>query len=295
MLNRRFTGIIASLLLLPAAACGAPSKPAAPAAAEKPFDAKAVLAASTSGIQAGDYTFRFTRPGNDVASGTVHRPSRSIGMKMTMKLDEETSAALDLRVIGPKRYQRMKIDAATLATLRKQKKMLTELGRPNNPKVKEALAKVNSGLDTFGGDHWNLVDKSKIKDSSLMEYDVDVDRPDVTGAGALVGVAATAAGDKTSIKGTLDATRMTGAEELINKETFKDVPLTTAEAVPFVATLDADGRMTKLAMELPAAEDHPAGTWTVEFTGYGAAPAQQAPSAREVKEATPEMYDMFNE
>jgi hypothetical protein len=291
MSNRQFTGVIVSVLLVLPAGCGARSEPVA---AEKPFDAKAALAASTAGIQVGDYSFRIVRPKDDEVSGAVHRPSQSIGLQMTMRLDQETSAAVNVRVIGPLRYQKLQMDAASLKKLKQQRKMIARLGRPRDPKVKEALAKLDLGLETFGGERWAKLDKTRLEDSSTIEYDVSTDRPDVTGAGALVGWAATAAGDRTTINGTLDATRITGTEEVINAETFKEIPAGTAKAVPFVATLDTEGRLTKLVMELPAAEELPAGTWTVELTGYGAAPAQQAPPAGEIKEATPDIYEMMN-
>ena len=51
---------------------------------------------------------------------------------------------------------------------------------------------------------------------------------------------------------------------------------------PYTATLDTQGRLTKLVVDLPESEKHEAGRWTLEFSRYGSVPAHRPPPAAEV-------------
>ena len=51
-------------------------------------------------------------------------------------------------------------------------------------------------------------------------------------------------------------------------------------ALPFTATLDDDGRLTQLVLDMPKAGDTPAGKWTLDISGYGAQAAQTKPTGK---------------
>jgi hypothetical protein len=289
MLNRRIAGVVAALLLLPLAACAGPGKPAAEAG--KPFDPQATLAASTSGIDAGNYRLNLTMPGDGHFGGTVHTPSKSADITMKMK-QKGTTLSMQFRFLDSQQFTKFQMDEADLAKMRKQLDEIAAMGDVGGAQMRKATKSLSEMLAMFSGKKWVKIDKTKLRDKS--EATLDIDDPDLAGVSTLVKSATTAQGDKNTITGTLDATKVATDDAFLGNDTFSEVPADVAKAVPYTATLDAEGRLTKLVLDLPKFSDYPAGKWVTELGEYGTAKAAQAPPAAEVKEAGPEVYEMLN-
>jgi hypothetical protein len=157
------------------------------------------------------------------------------------------------------------------------------------------MAKMVKGLkdmvEMFSGKTWMHVDATKVKDGD--DLTLDLQNPDLTGAGALVGGVVTAQGDARSVTGTLDATKLSDDDGPWDTADFTAMG-ETAKALPYTATLDEQGRLTKLVLDAPKAGEVPAGPWTIEITGYGAQAAQEKPAKGEVEEMPADAYDMIN-
>jgi hypothetical protein len=67
-----------------------------------------------------------------------------------------------------------------------------------------------------------------------------------------------------------------------------------AKAVPFEAAVDASGRLTSLALDVPAAGEAAAFRWEATFSDYGTAPEVKEPPAAQTVPAPPEAYEMLN-
>jgi hypothetical protein len=67
-----------------------------------------------------------------------------------------------------------------------------------------------------------------------------------------------------------------------------------AKTIPFTATVDGQGRLTKLSLEMPAAGDTPPHKVEVKFTDYGSATAVQKPPAGQTQDAPATAYEFLN-
>ncbi|WP_433606285.1 hypothetical protein ACQP2P_29635 [Dactylosporangium sp. CA-139114] len=98
--------------------------------------------------------------------------------------------------------------------------------------------------------------------------------------------------DGKSFTGTLDLTKKAWGP-------FNDPELITglgdkAKAVPFTATVDAEGHLAALKVSLPAYADTPASDTEVTFAGFGQPVTATAPAAADVMEAPAALYDVLN-
>lgn len=136
---------------------------------------------------------------------------------------------------------------------------------------------------------WLELDTSKVKDPEDVRYT----HPDPTGAVVLfdhiVDATETSQG---AFTGTVD---LTGAAEV---EVVDAAGLTAlgekAKAVPFQAAVDASGRLTSLALDVPGAGEQAAFRWEATFSDYGSAPAVKEPPAAQTMPAPPETYELLN-
>jgi hypothetical protein len=181
-------------------------------------DARAILAASTAGLAAGDYRFTASMP-HARLTGTVDLPSHSYAE--TLAADE---AVVDTVVVGDDRYQR------------------PAAGRP-----------------------WRYFDATGHPELTL-------GNPDRTGATALLAGVQTAELTGTTVTGKLD-----GGLTALTATTFAAVSARMDGILGYTATLDGDGRLVQLVVELPELLQTPAGTWILEISDYGSAPAAKAP------------------
>jgi hypothetical protein len=182
---------------------------------------------------------------------------------------------------------KMKMDTAELKGTLKE---IEDLGT-GTPEMAKMVKGLEDMVEMFSGKTWMHVDATKVKDGD--DLTLDLANPDLTGAGTLVGSVVTAQGDARSVTGTLDATKLTDDNGPWDSADFTKMG-ETAKALPYTASLDEQGRLTKLVLDAPKAGDVPAGPWTIEITGYGAQAAQEKPAKGEVKEMPADAYEMLN-
>ena len=97
----------------------------------------------------------------------------------------------------------------------------------------------------------------------------------------------------------VSATQVTGTTDL-SKSAPKLIPATsiakldaTSKVVPFTATLDDQGRITKVVLSLPKIEALPAADLTVNYAGYGSTVQITAPAAADTVPAPDLIYSFL--
>jgi hypothetical protein len=284
-MNRRFAAVLVPLLGLSLAACAGADGVNNAEVAATPADPKAALAASTAGLKAGNYSFTATIPGGTGAEGVVHTPSHSASVDMTT-VEDGAEGMIQIRIIEPSRFMKIKMDLGeSFGKIREMEEMAA-----THPEMQKMVEGFKAMADMLGGKYWMRVDMSKLKATDMQ---VNLDDPDLVGAGPLLAGAVTAQRTGSAITGTLDASGLKGDSHIFGDEALDGIAADKAKALPYEATLDAEGRLSKLVLDVPKAGDTPAGKWTVNYTGYGAATEQQAPTGK-VKDMPKSAYDMLN-
>ena len=246
-------------------------------------DPKAAIAAAVAAMKEGNYAFTAKTPDTD-AAGAVHLPSKSVSMRMGTK-SADTKGTIELRLVEPDRWMKITMDLGDLGA---------NLGQidTSDPKQAEFAESMRQMAEMFSGKYWMHVDTSKLKGDAAKQLGMDTASADVTGAGALLGTVVTAQGDARTVTGTLDATKITEDLGMVNTTDIKAMG-PAAAALPFTASLDDQGRLTKLELDAPKAGDTPAGKWTIDLTGYGAQKAQEKPAGT-IREMPDNAYAMLN-
>ncbi|MEU7907187.1 hypothetical protein [Actinoplanes sp. NPDC049118] len=265
-------------------------------------DGEQALARSLAGIQAGNYTF--TSSSGDEVQGSVHLPQgSSISQRYGPSvLRVGSTFYLKYRIHGEQhdRYGQLYDEYAAGAT----KKQPAEAR-----KAKRILAVLDGG-SWVRADEKRLVAAAAADDQSGMEYlppAPTAARPDVTGATALADAAVSARLSGTTITGTLDATRIDPELRLFTNDPYYAYG-PRARAMPYRATLDDQGRLTRITVDVPGrleapASQPPAGipsdaptetpeqplTITVSRYGQTAAPGRPADAV----ELDPAAYEML--
>jgi hypothetical protein len=96
--------------------------------------------------------------------------------------------------------------------------------------------------------------------------------------------------DDTHYQGTLDLTD--GQSMAIDEKTVTDLA-DKAKAVPFEATVDGQRRLTEFKITIPAVQDQPEQVVDSVYSNFGTPVTVSAPSAGEVVEAPPAIYQLF--
>ncbi|MEV6845419.1 hypothetical protein [Actinoplanes sp. NPDC051411] len=266
--------VITAALTLALAVAGCAKDATDDKAAAKPSDPKAALAASTSGLTAGNYAFSESMPDAEL-KGTVHVPSKSASVAIDSHA-ADGAGKLEMLQIEPDRWVRMSFDLDS---------MLQGVDR-NDPAMKPLL----EGLKAFDGKTWMHLDLSKAENAQ--DLNIDLSRADVTGAGQLLSGVVTAHGDAHDITGTLDATKAGDDLDEFDSEDVKAMGA-AAKALPFTAKLDDQGRLSHLELTVPQAGETPAGRWTVDVTGYGTQQPLTKPAGN-VEEMPASGYEMLS-
>ena len=229
-------------------------------ASAAPVDAKQVLVDSTREISDGN--FKFTMAGDGMTGGgVVHLPTRSAQMSLTFA-SNDLEMTMEMIYVEPDSW--VKLD-------------LGELGDQV------------PGMEKLSGKYLHL-DQSKIRDIEDLKFDFQ--NVDPAGSSALmkaiVDVRKTGEG---VYSGTVDLTKAPDAE-MVDEELVKTLG-TQANALPFEAKLDPQGRLTEFAIKMPAAVGTQAYDLKITYSDYGSAAAVQKPPANETVEAPAEAYKMF--
>ncbi|MEU5938345.1 hypothetical protein ABZ807_04005 [Micromonospora sp. NPDC047548] len=267
-LRRWSAGVLAAALFVPGlAACKSDSagSDGTAAASPTPADPKAALVASTSEISKGNFTFSITGGGEFNGSGTVHMPSKSAEMKMVSGQNGADDMSMTMHLVFIETDSWVKL----------------ELGGE--------MADAIPAFKAMKGKYQHI-DRAKVKDAKELEFDfADVDP---AGSDALIkAVTDVKATGEGAYAGTIDATKATDSD-VLDADTLKGLG-DKAGALPFTAKLDGQGRLAEFTVQLPAVGDTAAHDLTVKYADYGTAAPVQKPPAKQVVEASDQVYEMF--
>ncbi|NBE81396.1 hypothetical protein [Micromonospora rubida] len=270
-IRRWSVGVLAAALFVPGlAACNSsadePAAGKASAAPVVPADPKEALLAATKEISKGNFTFTIA-DADTSGGGKVHLPSKSAEMKVASTNTDGEDFSVDMHLVFTETDSWVKLDfTGSIADM--------------FPELKDRKGK------------YQHLDRTKIKGAKDLEFDfADVD-PAGTEAltKAVTDVKKTGEG---TYGGTLDATKVTGSD-LLDESTVEGLA-GKASALPFTAKLDAQGRLTEFAVQVPAVGEDKAHEVKVNYADYGAATAVQQPPANNVVEAPDDIYKMFKD
>lgn len=152
------------------------------------------------------------------------------------------------------------------------------------------LGAITSSIPGLGGiaNKWLAVDKAKVGTTGLAASLVPT-AESVNAATFVSGVATAERVSDTEIKGTIDLAK--AAPKFIPTTEFSKL---TAEQklVPFTATLDSQGRITKMVLKMPALASLPAVDLVTSYSDYGATVEVAKPPAAETV-PMPETFYLF--
>jgi hypothetical protein len=138
---------------------------------------------------------------------------------------------------------------------------------------------------------WMHLDQAKLPANN--SFGLKPGEFDPTGSAKFLKAAATAEwADDHTIKGTIDLTKSDGARGLTEEHLSEIGP--KAKAVPFEATIDDEGRLTRMVLDIPMPAGQPTVTVTVRYSDFGAPVSVAEPPAGEVVEAPETMYGVFS-
>lgn len=262
----RMAGLGAALAVSVAtvAGCGGPS--AAPRVAGKASPSAApkdVLLAAVPTEKTGPYHFTVKNIDGTLA-GVVDAGRKAVSVDMIQK-QQGVPFTLDMKflIIDQKSWTKIKFTPANVPGLLRLPQKWMQL---DPSKIKD---KANSPL-SYGSDQSDPGYAHEV-----LENAADVRS---TGAGKFAGVT--------------DLT-LTGVEDVVDDATLKALG-DKAKAVPFTAAVDAKGRLTALAVRIPAAGKTKAHIYSAAYDGYDSTSAPSAPAAGDQQKAVPAVYDMLN-
>jgi hypothetical protein len=255
-------GLVAALSL-GAVGCADSDTPngAADNAADRPAarpDANAALAAAATNL--GETTVKVDAQlgAAGTITGALDRPNKRATMTMTYAAAGKTMT-LETIMIGTDLFLKM------------------DLGGAPPP-----------GVDPG---KWTHLDQTKLPANN--SFGLRPGEFDPTGSAKFLKAAATAEWvDDHTIKGTIDLTKADGARGLTEENLSKLGA--KAKSVPFEATIDDEGRLTRMVMDIPTAGGEPAGKITVNYSDFGAPVSVAEPPADEVVEAPESMYGILS-
>jgi hypothetical protein len=266
------------------AGCGADSggSPAAPATTAA-ADPKQALSTSTDALLEGNYAFT-SNDASTKASGIVTLPGSAL-VKILDTGDEPTDVSF--LAVGKERYIQMKADLGSDMPSDKQLNTLLKQGGEAGRTAKQ----LKSMKLLFDGNHWMHVDLAKLEDKE--SFDVFASN-DVTGVTPMLDQVVTATRQGDVISGTLDVTAASVETLPWEAADIKQMGA-AAKALPFTATVDGEGRLVKLVVEVPAIGKAKPYQHTTEFSDYGQAKAPTAPTGAKLVEMNADMYKVLNE
>jgi hypothetical protein len=263
-MTARIAGLGAVLVVSAAtvAGCGGLTS-STPHAEPKPKSAADVLLAAVPDEKSGPYHYTVTNSDAKL-TGIVDATSKTLTIGTTQKV-EGVPVTLDMKflVVDTKSWTKIKFTPAGVR------------GLPLMPKK------------------WMLLDPSKIKDKNNTPLTYDGEQSDPGYAHEVLinatGITQSSAGH---FRGVTDLS-LTGVDDIVDQATVKALGA-KAKDVPFTATTDAKGRLTRLDVKIPAAGKAKAHTYSTVYDDYDTAQAPAAPAADEQQKAVPAVYDMLN-
>jgi hypothetical protein len=229
-----------------------------------PADAKQALVDSVKALAEGN--FKFTLADDEsTGSGSVHAPSKSAQLTAKPK-SGEGEGEINFVIVDQDRWLKLNLGSQLNAALKLPKK-------------------------------WMHIDPTKVEDSELLkEMSIEfgsAEKVDPVGSAIILNslVSAERAGDG-AYSGTVDLTKATDAG-LVDEDDI-DKLADKAKTIPFTATVDGQGRLTKLTLEIPAAGDAAAHQLEATYSEYGNATAARKPPASQTQEPPASVYEVLN-
>ncbi|MET7396586.1 hypothetical protein ABZS66_24200 [Dactylosporangium sp. NPDC005572] len=264
--GRTATTIVAVTMMFGTTACaGLTDSGASPVAApttSKAPEPKQLLLDSLAEYDKGVYGVEFTGRDNK-GSAAIDATKKQAYLKM-ISTDPDAAFTMEILLLEPDAYLKM------------------DMG---------VLAKQVPGMSQFNGKTWMHLDKSKITDAdSLGIKQDDSDMLDLTAMLKSAQAVQTTGDGKYT--GTLDLTK--GEDTPMTDEAVVRALADKASAVPFTATVDAQGRFTDLTIDVPAAGQTKAHKLTLKITEYGTTKIPAKPTGKSVVEAPASAYEMLN-
>jgi hypothetical protein len=147
---------------------------------------------------------------------------------------------------------------------------------------------VVDGKAVAGDGKWLRLDAAKTAESELVSYIADADVP---GAGQILATATDVVETRGDLTGMVDLAKPQGVPSL--DQSTLDAIAKSIHRVPFVATLDEQGRLTKLVLDLVAPSAGRLYPIELNYSDYGNATAEAAPPAGEIAPAPADFYDQI--
>ncbi|WP_238009561.1 hypothetical protein KZZ52_26800 [Dactylosporangium sp. AC04546] len=255
--------IVATVVLFGAGACGdANGGSSATGASSAPADPKDVLAASTAAYDKGNYAAEFTMP-NGVGQVLADTAKQQLYTKMGVS-DPGPTFEMEMLIVEPDAFAKLNVG---------------DLGPMDGLPGSELLT----------GKKWMHIDRAKVKDTEGLPLKGDA--ADALGLKELLAGAqgVQVSGDR-RYTGTVDVTKTQESMVSVHEDVIKALG-DKAKAVPFIATLDSEGRLTELVLDVPVAGDNPAHQLKLSLSKYGTATVPAKPAAGEYVEAPDNVYD----
>lgn len=265
VLKRAVAVVVAVGVVFGAGACAGTAseadKATAGATPTRSVEPKEALANSLTSYDKGVYAVTFTAY-DGTGTAKVDATKKNAHLKQASN-DPDFTFSMELLALGTDTF--MKIDMGEAAKL--------------------------PGLELATGKKWLHVDRSKIE--NFADLGIDVTRTDFLSLRAMLGSAQSvqAAGER-KYTGTLDLSKDENSP--LTDGDLLDALGTKASAVPFTATLDAQGRLVELVLDVPAAGEAKAQQLKIALSEYGAVTFPAAPTGGDVVEAPAGVYEMLN-
>ncbi|GGM21430.1 hypothetical protein ACFFX1_00525 [Dactylosporangium sucinum] len=264
--GRAAATIAAATLMFGTTACADATEstgtPGAAATTSKAPEAKQVLLGSLAEYDKGVYAMEFTGRDNK-GSGAIDATKKHAYMKM-VSTDPDAAFTMEILLLDPDAYLKM------------------DMGD---------LAKQLPGMSLMTGKTWMHLDKAKITDADTLG--IKEDESDMLDLKALLDSAkdVKTSGDG-KFTGTLDLAK--GDDSPMTDEAVVKALADKAAAVPFTATVDAQGRFSDMTIDVPAAGETKPHQLTLKVTQYGTVTIPAKPTGKAVVEAPASAYEILN-
>ncbi|WP_442934074.1 hypothetical protein [Micromonospora sp. CPCC 205561] len=140
---------------------------------------------------------------------------------------------------------------------------------------------------------WMELDHAKLTDPASVPY---YEGADPGNAGAILRAAGDTVTDQGggTYTGTVDLTHGEHVRQAVADALDVDALGPAAKQVPFTAVVGADGNLTSLTLEIPAAGKNKATKYVVRYFDFGKAPKITAPTGSQAQKAPASAYELLN-
>ncbi|MEU4781385.1 hypothetical protein [Micromonospora sp. NPDC023633] len=140
---------------------------------------------------------------------------------------------------------------------------------------------------------WMELDHAKLTDPASVPY---YEGADPGNTGAILRAAADTVTDQGggTYAGTVDLTHGEHVRQAMADAVDVDALGAAAKTIPFTAVVGADGNLTSLTLEIPAAGKNKATKYVVKYFDFGKAPKVTVPTGSQAQEAPASAYELLN-